>query len=330
MNKQMRVIEVSSFGGPENLTIGQRPIPEPSSGEVLIEIVAAGLNRADVMQRNGNYPPPPGASDLLGLEVSGTIVEVADDVTDLNQGDTVCALLTAGGYAEYCTAPASSCLPIPQKVDIAEAAALPETFFTVWANMFMLGQLKRDDRVLIHGGTSGIGTTAIQLAKAFGANVITTAGSDNKCDYCTALGADRAVNYRTSEFVDEVISWSDGRGVDVILDIVAGSYVPKNVKCLAPFGRLVIIATQGGFRSEINVLPFMTKRLTLTGSTLRPRTVEEKQQIACQLKAEVWPMLDAGVIKPIIDSVFSFDDVQQAHHRLESGDHIGKIILTMN
>ena len=330
LNSNMKVVEISEYGDADVLDIAERPIPEPASGEVLIKVAAAGLNRADVMQRNGQYPPPPGASDLLGLEVSGKIEAVAPDAYGVSVGDEVCALLAGGGYAQYCTAPASSCLPIPKSLNIIEAGAVPETFFTVWTNVFMRGNLKEGERILVHGGTSGIGTTAIQLAAAIGARVCATAGSKEKCDATIELGADYAINYREFDFVEEIKTWTSGQGVDVILDIVGGAYVPKNIKCLASEGRLVIIATQGGLKAEINVLPIMLKRLTVTGSTLRSRTVSEKSKIAEELKKHAWPLLDSGEVKPIIDSIFPMAQVREAHRRLESGSHIGKVLLQMN
>lgn len=329
-NKTMRVVEITEPGGAEVLEIGTRQIPDPTDHEVLIKVAATGLNRADVMQRNGNYPPPPGASDILGLEVSGTIAKVGPEVSDHSVGDKVCALLAGGGYAEYCVAPASSCLPVPTGMSLVEAGALPETFFTVWANLFMRGKLKAGERCLIHGGTSGIGSTAIQLAKAFGAEVYATAGSDEKCAACIDFGATAAINYRTTDFVDEIKTLTGGKGVNLILDIISGEYVAKNIKCLTDEGRMVIIATQGGFRAQINVLPIMTKRLTITGSTLRPRTIEQKAEIADELRTLAWPLLNEGNIKPIIDSVFPMDEVRAAHKRIDSGSHIGKILLTMN
>ena len=329
-NETMRIVHIAKPGGAEMLEIGTRQIPEPMDHEVLIKVAAAGLNRADVMQRNGNYPPPPGASDILGLEVSGTIAKVGSRVSNYSAGDEVCALLAGGGYAEYCVAPATSCLPIPTGISLVDAGALPETFFTVWTNLFMRGKLRAGERCLIHGGTSGIGSTAIQLAKAFGAEVYVTAGSDEKCAACINFGADAAINYRTTDFVDEIKTQTNGKGVNLILDIISGEYVAKNIKCLTDEGRMVIIATQGGFRAQINVLPIMTKRLTITGSTLRPRTTEQKAQIADELRTLAWPLLNEGKIKPIIDSVFPMDEVRAAHERIESGSHIGKILLTMN
>ncbi len=330
MNETMKVIEVTQPGGAEVLALGTRSVPTLNAGEVLIKVAAAGMNRADVMQRNGHYPPPPGASDLLGLEVSGTVVSIAPDVSSIAVGDAVCALLAGGGYAEYCVADASSCLPVPDGMAVVDAAALPETFFTVWTNIFMRGNLKASEKCLIHGGSSGIGTTAIQLAKAFGAEVCVTAGSDEKCQKCIELGADRAVNYRENDFVDEVKDWTAGKGVNLILDIISGDYVAKNIKCLADEGRIVIIATQGGIRAQINVLPIMTKRLTITGSTLRPRSVAQKAEIASELKAHAWPLLNQGRVKPVIDSLYPMDQARQAHERIESGSHIGKILLTMD
>ena len=323
----MRVVEVTKPGDANVLELGERTIPVPGSGEVLIKVAAAGMNRADVMQRNGHYPPPPGASDLLGLEVSGTVVSASSDVKGVSAGDEVCALLAGGGYAEYCTAPATSCLPIPSNLNLVQAGAVPETFFTVWTNVFMRGRLKGGERFLVHGGTSGIGTTAIQLAKAFGAEVFTTAGSDDKCTACMEFGADHAINYRTADFKEVVLENTNGQGVDLILDIVAGDYVPRNIKCLSLEGRMVIIATQGGLKSEVNVLPIMMKRLTITGSTLRPRTVDQKAEIADELRKHAWPLLEDATVRPIIDAVFPMDQVQEAHKRLESGSHIGKILL---
>lgn len=326
----MKVVEITKPGGAEVLQIGERSIPEIKSGEVLIQVAAAGLNRADIMQRNGKYPPPPGASDILGLEVSGTIVAVADDMTSRSVGDKVCALLAGGGYAQYCTAPASSCLPIPSRLDWISAAAVPETFFTVWTNIFMRGKLKHGESILVHGGSSGIGTTAVQLACALGADVFATAGSEEKCNACLQLGARHAINYREQDFVEEIHEQTNGRGVDVILDMVAGSYLPRNIKSLAMEGRIVIIATQGGYRTELNVLPIMTKRLTITGSTLRARTAEQKAEIAQELLRHVWPLLENGTVSPIVDSVFPMHDVREAHQRLDSGLHVGKVILKMD
>lgn len=326
----MRVVEISQFGSAEVLNIGQRPIPQPNNGEVLIKVAAAGLNRADVMQRQGKYPPPPGVTDILGLEVSGTIVATASDVKGLSQGDEVCALLAGGGYAEYCVVHESHCLPVPKGISLQDAAAIPETFFTVWTNVFMQGNLTAGEKFFIHGGTSGIGSTAIQLAKAFGAIVFATAGSDAKCKACLEFGADYAINYRTADFVEEVLRITEKKGVNLILDIIAGPYVPRNIKCLAMGGRMVIIATQGGFRSEVNILPIMIKRLTISGSTLRARNIQQKAEIAQQLRSQVWPLLENQSVKPVIDSKFPMEDVRDAHKQIDSGTHIGKILLTMD
>lgn len=323
----MKVIEVPQPGGADVLVFGERSTPEPDSEEVLIRVAGAGMNRADIMQREGKYPPPPGASDLLGLEVSGTVVALGKDTENLSIGNKVCALVAGGGYAEYCLAPASSCLPVPDRLDIVEAGAVPETFFTVWTNVFTRGNLSKGESILIHGGSSGIGTTAIQLAKAFGATVLTTAGSDKKCHRSIELGADIAINYKEKDFVEEVLNITGGKGVDVILDMVGGSYVPRNLKCLTMEGRAVIIATQGGLKSEINILPIMMKRLTLTGSTLRGRSVEQKAAIADELREKVWPLLENNTVYPVIDSVFPVEQVKKAHLHLESGQHIGKIVL---
>ncbi len=328
--KTMIAVEVPQAGGPEVLRLGERPVPQCRPGEVLIRVAAAGVNRADVMQRNGIYPPPPGVSDLLGLEVSGTIAAAAPDVTEWSVGDAVCALLAGGGYAQYCTVPAALCLPVPNNMEIVTAASLPETFFTVWTNVFMRGRLTRGERFLVHGGASGIGTTAIALAHALGAKVATTAGSDAKCDRCRQLGAVLAVNYRSGDYVEQVLKWTQGQGVDLILDIIGGPYFSGNLRCLADEGRMVIIATQGGLKTEFNILPIMQKRLTITGSTLRPRTTAQKSAIARELRAQAWPLLDDQTIAPVIDSVFPIERVREAHERLDCGDHIGKIILTMN
>ena len=295
---------------------------------MLVAVEAAGVNRPDVMQRQGLYPPPPGASDIPGLEIAGTVVAQGEGVDAPAAGARVCALVTGGGYAEYCTAPAPLCLPVPGGFDAAGAAALPETFFTVWTNVFDRARLAEGESILVHGGSSGIGTTAIQLAGAFGATVYATAGSKAKCDACLALGADAAIHYRDEDFVERIGALTGGRGVDVVLDMVAGDYVPRNLKCLATEGRLVIIAVQRGPKiGELNVLPIMLKRLTVTGSTLRPRTVEQKAAIARALEAKVWPLLEAGTVKPIVHSRFPLSDAAGAHRLMESGAHVGKIIL---
>lgn len=305
-----------------------RPVPDVMPGQVLIKVAAAGVNRPDVMQRLGKYPPPPGASDIPGLEVAGTVVAVADANSKLKIGDKVCALVTGGGYAEYCLAAAALCLPIPENISFIEAACIPETYFTVWSNVFDRAKLQPGDTLLVHGGSSGIGVAAIQLAKAFGARVIVTAATDDKCRFCTGLGADLAINYRSHDFVEETISFTHGNGVNVILDMVGGEYLPRNIQCLAEEGRLVQIAVQHGAKAELNLLPLMLKRLTLTGSTLRARNDAFKAQVAQSLYKTVWPLLISGKIKPVIHSTFALENAEQAHMLMESGAHMGKIILT--
>nr|WP_321393210.1 NAD(P)H-quinone oxidoreductase [Emcibacter sp.] len=327
LSETMQVIEITEAGGPDVLKPAERRLPEPGADEVLIRVAAAGVNRPDIMQRKGLYPPPPGASDIPGLEVSGTVVKTGDAVTTLNAGDNVCALVTGGGYAEYCVAPADTCLPAPDGFSLEEAAALPETFFTVWSNVFQRGQLKEGETFLVHGGTSGIGTTAIQLAKAFGATVIATCGSDEKCVACRDLGADLAINYNSQDFVEEAKNFTKGRGVDVLLDMVAGDYVDRNLKIMAEDGRLVMIAVQKGPKTQVNVLPIMLKRLTFTGSTLRGREVAFKHRVARDLLSHVWPLFKEGTIKPVINRTFALQDADKAHAFLESGANIGKIIL---
>lgn len=319
----MQAIEVEA----DTLQLTARLTPKPASYQVLIKVVAAGVNRPDISQRKGLYPPPTGASDILGLEVAGTIVLVGAAVSHLKVGDTVCALVTGGGYAGYCLASALLCLPIPKGLSFVEAAALPETFFTVWSNVFDRAQLRAKETLLVHGGTSGIGVTAIQLAKAFHANVIVTAGSAEKCNACVTLGADTAINYHEQDFVTAVHKATRNKGVNVILDIIGGDYFPRNLKCLAYDGRLVQIALQHGIKAEINLLPIMVKRLTITGSTLRARDDAFKADIANQLHKNVWPLLASGKIKPVIDSTFTLDEAAVAHEYMESSQHIGKIIL---
>jgi NADPH2:quinone reductase len=323
----MRAIEIARPGGPEMLGLADRPVPSISARQVLVKVAAAGVNRPDAMQRRGVYPPPPGASDIPGLEIAGTIAALGANVSHLTLGDPVCALVTGGGYAEYCLASAALCLPVPVGFDFIRAAALPETFFTVWSNVFDRARLSAGETLLVHGGSSGIGTTAIQLAKAFGARVAVTAGSEAKCAFCLQLGADAAINYRTLDFADAIKQFTDGKGVDVILDMIGGDYLPRNLKCLANDGRLVQIAIQHGAKAEIDLWQVMLKRLTLTGSTLRARDDLFKQEIARKLKEKVWPWLSSGKIRPVIDSVFDLGDAAKAHERLESGQHIGKIIL---
>ncbi|KWT88158.1 MULTISPECIES: NAD(P)H-quinone oxidoreductase [unclassified Variovorax] len=331
----MKAIEITTFGAPEVLRMAERPAPAAGAGELLIRVAASGVNRPDVLQRTGNYPVPPGASDLPGLEIAGEIV--SGDAAAMKEagfavGDRVCALVAGGGYAELCVAPVAQCLPVPKGWSDAEAASLPETFFTVWSNVFDRGRLQNGETLLIQGGTSGIGVTAIQLGKAFGATVIATAGSDEKCEACRKLGADHAINYKTSDFAEEAKRLTGGKGVDVILDMVAGAYVPREVECLAEDGRLVIIAVQGGTKSEFNAGLVLRRRLTITGSTLRPRPVEFKGAIARSLREKVWPLLESGAVKPVIHSVFAAQGdpsgAAQAHVLMESNQHIGKIVLT--
>ncbi len=324
----MKAINIKEFGPAENLELIETDTPAPAADEVLIKIHAAGINRPDIVQRNGHYPPPPGASEILGLECAGEIVEIGDHVTEWKIGDRVCALLNGGGYAEYATAYAGCCLPVPSSLDMTQAAALPETFFTVWSNLFDRAALKKGETLLIHGGTSGIGTTAIQMAGVFGATVVTTSGSDEKSAQAKSLGADHVINYKSQDFVEEILSFTNGKGADVILDMVAGDYVSRNIKALNEDGRLVIIAVQGGVKVDFNILPVMKKRLTITGSTLRPRDNQFKANIAKALKEKIWPLLEKGDIKPIIDNCFPVSDVVDAHNYLESGNHFGKIILT--
>lgn len=324
----MTCIEIPSPGGPEALTVGTRPLPVPGPGEVLIKIAAAGVNRPDVLQRKGAYPPPPGASDIPGLEVAGTIAAAAPDVTSLKVGDAVCALLTGGGYADYAVTAADMCLPVPKGLSMIEAAALPETLFTVWHNVFERAALQPGENILIHGGSSGIGTTAIQLAKAFGATVFTTAGSDEKCAACVALGADHAINYRTHDYV-EVIR-QHAKGVNVVLDMVGGEYLARDTRAMAPDGRHVSIAFLQGSKVEFDFMPIMLKRLTFTGSTLRSQSVAFKGAIAQALKHKVWPLIEAGKLKPLIHSTFPLTEAVEAHRLMESSAHIGKIVLTVD
>jgi NADPH2:quinone reductase len=329
MPETMRFVTAHGPGGPEVLSLATGPVPTPGPGEVLIRVAAAGVNRPDVLQREGRYPPPPGASPVLGLEVAGTIAAVGPDVTDWAVGDAVCALLAGGGYAEYALAPAAQCLSVPEGLTLTEAAAVPETFFTVWANVFQRGRLQAGETFLVHGGTSGIGTTAIQLAHAFGARVFATAGSDEKCAACRDLGADVAINYRTADFVDAAKAETQGQGVNVILDMVGGPYIQRNLKALAVEGRLVQIAFLQGSKQELDLMPLMLKRLTLTGSTLRSRSVEEKGAIARELRARVWPLLASGRVKPVLHATFPLDEAAEAHRLMESSRHVGKIVLTV-
>ncbi|MGF1610269.1 MAG: NAD(P)H-quinone oxidoreductase [Kiloniellales bacterium] len=323
----MTAIEIREYGGPEVLVPGSRPVPRPAEGEVLVKVAAAGVNRPDVLQRQGGYAPPPGASDIPGLEIAGEVVALGPGVGDWKVGDEVTALVAGGGYAEYCAAPAPQCLPLPKGLDMAAAAALPETFFTVWSNVFDRARLAEGEAFLVHGGSSGIGTTAIQLAKAFGARVFTTAGSADKCKACEDLGAERAINYRDEDFVTVVKEATGGKGVDVILDMVGGDYIARDIAALAPDGRLVFIAFLGGPKAEVNFLPVMLKRLTITGSTLRARSVAFKGAIAQALKAKVWPLIEAGKVKPVLYKSFPLAEAAEAHRLMESSAHIGKIVL---
>ncbi|MEO7129100.1 MAG: NAD(P)H-quinone oxidoreductase [Rhodoferax sp.] len=327
----MKAIEITSYGAPHVLRAGERPAPVAGAGELLIRVSASGVNRPDVLQRTGNYPVPPGASDIPGLEVAG-VIESGDAAAlaqaGLKVGERVCALVAGGGYAELCVAPVGQCLPVPKGLSDVQAASLPETFFTVWSNVFDRGRLQKGETLLIQGGSSGIGVTAIQMAKALGATVIVTAGSDDKCAACLALGADHAINYRESDFVEEAKKLTGGAGVNVILDMVAGSYVAREINCLAEDGRLVIIAVQGGVKSEINAGLVLRRRLTVTGSTLRARPVAFKTAIAQSLRKNVWPLIENGSIKPVIHSIFVAAEAARAHALMESNQHVGKIVLT--
>ena len=325
----MQVIEISTPGPPSVLRLTERAEPRPGAGEVLIRVEAAGVNRPDLAQRLGKYPPPPGASDIPGLEVAGTIAQVGPDVSDWHAGDRVCALVAGGGYASVCVAPSAQCLPVPAGLSSVEAAALPETFFTVWTNVFERGALRRGETFLVHGGSSGIGTAAIQLAAAFGATVFATAGTAAKCAACERLGAHRAINYREEDFVAVVADETSGRGVDLILDMVGGDYVGRNLEALAMNGRLVQIAFLQGAVVNVNLAPLMRKRLLFTGSTLRPRTVEEKGAIAGALRSHVWPLVESGAVRPVIHRTFPLAEAAAAHAELERGDHVGKIVLTV-
>ena len=325
----MTAIEISQPGGPEVLKPTQRPVPKPGANELLVKVAAAGVNRPDVAQRMGFYPPPPGAPDIPGLEIAGEVVAAGPGVEGgWKVGDQLCALVIGGGYAEYCVAPAPQCLAIPKGYDMVKAAALPETFFTVWTNVFERGALQPDETLLVHGGASGIGTTTIQLAKAFGAKVLATAGSDERVKACLKLGADRAINYKTEDYAAVVKDFTQAKGVNVILDMVGGSYLAKNLDSLAVEGRLVLIATLGGTKAEANLNTIMVKRLTVTGSTLRPRTVAQKATIAMALRGRVWPLLDQGKLAPVIDRTFPLAQAAEAHRALD-GDHTGKIMLTV-
>ncbi|MBT3466116.1 MAG: NAD(P)H-quinone oxidoreductase [Rhodobacteraceae bacterium] len=326
MTDMMRAVEITKAGGPEVLQLTQRPVPVAAHGQVVLKVAYAGVNRPDALQRAGLYAPPATASDLPGLEASGTVVAIGDSVAGLSVGDQVCALLPGGGYAEYVATPAAHCLPVPKRLSLKEAACLPETFFTVWSNVFTRGGLKAGERFLIHGGSSGIGTTAIQIANAFGARVFVTAGSDDKCAACVALGAEKAINYKDEDFVE--VMKGEG-GADLILDMVGGDYIPRNLKTLANDGRLVQIAFLQGAVTELNFALMMMKRLTITGSTLRPQSDLAKARIAQDLCEQVWPLIEVGKVAPVMDSMFELADARSAHTRMETSGHIGKIVLTV-
>jgi len=325
--ESMNYIQIEENGDPDVLKLSSQSVPDPGLDEVLIRVAAAGVNRPDIMQRKGLYPPPPDATDVPGLEVSGTVVKKGKNVAEPEVGSQVCALVSCGGYAEYCLASASICLPVPKNISLQHAAGIPETFFTVWTNVFERGQLKSGETLLVHGGSSGIGTTSIQLGKAFGATVYTTAGTQEKCEYCKNLGADAAINYNENDFEAEIKTLTENRGVDVILDMVGGPYFPKNIKILAVQGRLLQIALMQGYKAEVDFRPLLMKRVTLTGSTLRPRSVKEKAEIARALRKKVWPLMDSGTIRPIIHQTFPLEKAADAHQLMESSNHIGKILL---
>ncbi|MCW5612850.1 MAG: NAD(P)H-quinone oxidoreductase [Rubrivivax sp.] len=327
----MRAVEITSYGGPEVLRETQRPDPVPAAGELLIAVQASGVNRPDVLQRKGLYPMPPGVSDLPGLEIAGTVAGGAPEdlaAAGLSIGDAVCALVAGGGYAERCVAPAGQCLPVPKGLTMVEAASLPETFFTVWQNVFTIARLQPGETLLVQGGSSGIGVTAIQLAKALGSQVIVTAGSDEKCAACAAIGADHAINYRTQDFAAETKRLTGGRGADVVLDMVGGAYIEREVQCLADDGRLALIAVQGGTDARFDAGLVLRKRLAITGSTLRPRSVAYKTALARELRERAWPLLEAGRVRPVIHQVFPAAQAAEAHALMESSTHVGKIVLT--
>lgn len=323
----MQAIEITKTGSPEVLKIQERPLPRIRENEVLIQVYAAGINRPDVMQRAGLYPPPAGVTDIPGLEVSGVIVSAGSKVANWKIGDSVCALVAGGGYAEYVNAPESQCLPIPEGLTFREAASLPETYFTVWSNVFDRAKLTEQETILVHGGSSGIGTTAIQLCKALGRKIFVTAGSDEKCHACEAIGATKAINYRNEDFVERIMALTDNKGVNVIIDMVAGDYIQRDLKCLADDGRIVIIAFLGGVKTNLNMTEILRRRLTITGSTLRPRSTKFKSNIASSLRNKVWPLLEAKVIEPMIFKSFPLEHAAEAHRLMESSEHIGKIIL---
>lgn len=325
----MKQVRFSGPGGPEVIEIETAPVPQPGAGQVLIAVAAAGINRPDCLQRAGGYPPPPGATTVPGLEVSGHIVAVGAGVAESRIGEAVCALLISGGYAEYAVADEALCLPVPKPLSLLEAAGLPENYFTVYDNVFTRGRLRAGETILVHGGSSGIGSTAIQLAKQAGATVYATAGSPEKCDFCRSLGADQAIDYRAQDFLAEVKRLTDGKGVNVVLDMVGGPYIQRNIAALAVEGRLVQIAFLQGPKAELDLTPMMIRRLTLTGSTLRPRSVALKAEIAAKLREDIWPLLEAGAVKPIIHATFPLDQARQGHELMESSAHLGKIMLTI-
>jgi len=327
--KTMRAIEISHTGGPEVLTPTSRPVPEPGPGEILVKVEAAGINRPDIGQRKGVYPAPPGVTDIPGLEVGGEVVKIGEAVTGWKTGDRLCALVAGGGYAEYCLAPEPQCLPVPKGLNIIEAAAIPETYFTVWDNVFTRGRLQQGEGFLVHGGSSGIGTTAIQLASATGARVFTTARTPEKIEACRKLGAERGINYQEEDFVEVVKELTGGKGVDLILDMIGGDYVARNLDALGRDGRLVLIAVQRGPIAKVPLLPLIMKRLSVTGSALRGRSVREKGMIAETLKENVWPLLERGRVKPVIHATFPLEEASAAHALMESSTHIGKIVLTI-
>jgi putative PIG3 family NAD(P)H quinone oxidoreductase len=322
----MKAVVAPQPDGAEELALVERPVPRPRRDEVLVRVAAAGVNRPDILQRRGLYPPPPGAPDILGLEIAGEVIEAGEGAEEL-AGQKVCALAAGGGYAEYCVAPAGTCLPVPEVLSLIEAAAIPETLFTVWSNLFERGFAADGDTVLVHGGTSGIGTMAIALGQLFGLTVIVTCGSDGKCRRAEELGADSAINYRTQDFVEAVSKLTSGRGVQVVLDMVGGDYLPRNIACLAEDGRHVSIASQRGAKAEIAIPQIMRRRLTLTGSTLRPRSIEFKTMVADEIARTVWPYVEGGRLKPVIDSTFLLAEAAKAHARMEAGEHVGKIVL---
>ena len=324
----MLAIDIQHPGGPEVLILAFHPVPQPGSECILVRVEAAGVNRPDVLQRRGLYPPPPGASEIPGLEIAGEVVALGEGTKRFNIGDKVCALVAGGGYAEYCIVHESNALPVPPGLSMIEAAALPETFFTVWANLFQRGKLRMGETVLVHGGASGIGTTATMLAKAFGARVIVTVGSEEKQEACLRLGADLAINYHSQDFVEETKRFTNGKGADVVVDIIAGDYVARNYKAAALNGRIIQIGVQNGPARELNLMPMLAKRLTHTGSTLRSRSIQEKAQIADELEQNVWPLLEQGKLKPLIFRSFRLEEAAKAHALMESGAHIGKIVLT--